>query len=94
MHILLAYWLISNAQLVATPAPMAFADKQACQDALQVITDNWAPATALRVTTHQVIGMCLPDASPEPPPCLPGTWTPPAGFPICTVPAPAAPSGQ
>lgn len=71
MKILLAYWLISNAQLVATPSPMTFDDKPACEDALQTITDNWAPVTALRVSTHQVIGICIPNASPPPPTPVP-----------------------
>jgi hypothetical protein len=55
MHYLLAYWLISNAQIIATPAPMEFNDKQACEAALQAITDDWQ---GTNLQFRRVLGRC------------------------------------
>lgn len=64
MKYLLAYWLISNAQIVATPAPMEFNDKTACEAALQTLTDDWQ---GTNLQFRRVLGHCLAKDTPPPP---------------------------
>ncbi len=81
----LIYWLTSSAQLVSAPPAILFNDEAACKAALEQIDDSWrgAPNGSL-LSYHASKGLCVAQATPEPPPCIPGTWTPPNG-PLCTV---------
>ena len=78
MKFLLAYWLISNAQIVATPAPMEFNDEPACKAALQAITDDWQ---GTNLQFRRVLGRCHAKSSEKPPICTNAIGIPCQVFP-------------